>query len=81
MAARKLGDTLPRCGIPEPTRWGNVGNGRRAPTPECTHPAGHGGPCTWEVCGVGATGDPFCDVECIRERGHDGWHRAEWGDE
>lgn len=83
---RKLGDTLKRCGIPEPTRWGTVGKGRRAPTPECAHPAGHGGPCTWEICGEGEpTIDTYPDdaIECQRERGHEGKHRwaIEWSDE
>lgn len=38
----------------------------------------------WEArthCGAGNTGDPYCDVSCQRERGHEGPHRVEWSDE
>lgn len=57
----------------------------------CVYASGHPGEHSWEEqaaqraawearthCSEGATGDPFCDVECQRERGHDGPHRYEW---
>lgn len=67
------------CHIPAPSAKFNPPNDR--PTELCRNVAGHSGPCMWEFCGEGATGDPFCDVECQRERGHTGKHRHEWGDD
>jgi hypothetical protein len=68
------------CGL-QHDEVSNERNGWQTVTRTCARPSGHSDACDWEWCGEGATGDPFCDVECQRLRGHAGPHRFEWGSE
>jgi hypothetical protein len=67
------------CGLTHDEVSAPGGNaGWRTVMQGCRRQSGHDGLCDWEMCGEGATGDPYCDVECQRERGHTGPHRHEW---